>query len=277
MDLSRLDPTEMLRLLDAADAEDDLYTFLKMAWPHFDPAPWSEGWPIEAIAEHLTAVCDGQIKRLIINIPPRCSKSSLVSVAFPAWVWAQKRKSYTSGPGVKFLCASHALDLAQRDSAKCRDLIKSKWYQSLWGDRFQIKKDNDSKGRYANSQGGERLIRSITSGATGEGGDIIMMDDPNDASDERSEVTREGVIEWWSGTMSSRLNNRDHGAFILIQQRIAEDDLSGHILETNADGWDHLVLPMRYEPDRSFSTSIGWKDPRETEGDLLWPERFSLA
>ena len=92
--------------LDRADAEDSLYFFLKKAWKYIDASPFTEGWPIEAVAEHLQAVADGDIKRLIINIPPRCSKSSITSIAFPAWVWAQPWDGPTSGPGVQFLHAS---------------------------------------------------------------------------------------------------------------------------------------------------------------------------
>src|SRR5574337_1465555 len=95
-----LDPAATLADLDREDCEDSLYTFLQYAWRSIDPAPLTVGWPIEAVAEHLEAVCDGEIKRLLINIPPRCSKSTITSVAFPAWVWAQRHSSPTSGPKV---------------------------------------------------------------------------------------------------------------------------------------------------------------------------------
>jgi predicted phage terminase large subunit-like protein len=75
--------------------------------------------------------------------------------------------------------------------------------------------------------------------------------------------------------MPTRLNDPNTGAFVIIQQRLAENDLTGHILEQNAGEWCHLMLPMRYEPERSYVTMIGWKDPRETPGELLWPERFN--
>lgn len=100
--------------------EGSLYEFLGEAWRFIDPSPFVEGLPIQAVAEHLEAVARGSIKRLIINIPPRCAKSSLVSVAFPAWVWAQSQESATSGPGTQFLHASYAQNLALRDSTKCR-------------------------------------------------------------------------------------------------------------------------------------------------------------
>ena len=124
-----VDPVQQLKDLDRAEYEDSLYMFLRQAWKYIDSSPWTDGWPIEAVAEHLQAVVDGDIRRLIINIPPRCGKSSITSVAFPAWTWAQEQKSATSGPGVQFLHASYAQQLTLRDSVKCRRLIESPWYQ----------------------------------------------------------------------------------------------------------------------------------------------------
>ena len=265
---------EQLRDLDRADCEDSLYTFLMNGWKYIDPAPFAHGWPIEAVAEHLQAVVDGDIKRLIINIPPRCAKSSLTSVAFPAFTWAQRRKSDTSGPGVQFLHASYAQSLSLRDSTKCRRLIESPWYQGLWGDRFQLMSDQNTKTRFDNDQGGSRLSTSVGSSLTGEGGNIIVVDDPNAAQEAFSEATIASTIEWWDGALSTRLNNAKTGAFVVIQQRLGEEDLTGHILSKEVGEWTHLCLPMRFEPERSFMTSIGWEDPRKEAGELLWPERF---
>ena len=265
---------EQLRDLDRADCEDSLYTFLVNGWRYIDPAPFAHGWPIEAVAEHLQAVVDGDIQRLIVNIPPRCAKSSLTSVAFPAFTWAQRRVSDTSGPGVQFLHASYAQSLSLRDSTKCRRLIESPWYQNLWGNRFQLMADQNTKTRFDNDQGGSRLSTSVGSSLTGEGGNIIVVDDPNAAQEAFSEATIASTIEWWDGALSTRLNNAKTGAFVVIQQRLGEEDLTGHILSKDHGEWTHLCLPMRYEPERSFHTVIGWKDPRVEAGELLWPERF---
>lgn len=270
-----IDADEQLMQLDRADYEDSLYLFLKTAWPYIDPAPWKDGWPIEAIAEHLEAVVDGQIKRLIINVPPRTSKTSLCSIAFPAWCWAQPTDTPTSGPGVRFMYASYGESLSLDHSTYCRRLIKSEWYQKYWKERYGLLSDQDTKHKFTNSKMGERQITSIDARVTGRGGQIILIDDPNATNEAESEAKIQTVTDWWDQTMNSRLNDRETGAFILIQQRVAENDLTGHILEKYANGWDHLVLPMKYEADRSFSTSIGWKDPRTEEGQLLWPERFS--
>jgi predicted phage terminase large subunit-like protein len=601
-----IDVDASLRELDRMDMEESLYTFLRNAWRYIDPAPWTDGWVMEAVAEHLEAVCDGQIRRLIVNIPPRCAKSSLISVAFPAWVWAQRYDGPTSGPSVPFLHASYDMRLSLRDSVKCRRLIESPFYQTYWGHRVQFAADQNQKTRFQNTAGGERLITSIGAGVTGEGGNCfvvgtmvstpsgprpiqqicegdevfgfdirrgrvvksvvvatqsrktdalyevhtsagtrfvctgdhpiyspgrgyiraselgngdrllvergadcshpssmrrvrqgcpqevvrgpqgvgagkprqllqqamlfgasrcqefyaalrgmwcagkeqaralllrcmqasgacwaskeervpalrrailwlddvlqaglcrcsafrthagraqfavhgdrslfqsvygtkavhsgagqrglsrlwrigqasaaqerahselptysshrqqqseqrsnksdytvrelsseppsweighvvsvarvggpaqrvydiqvaftnnffaagvlahncIIIDDPNSASEAFSEATIEATKDWWDSTMSTRHNDPKTGAFVIVQQRLAEDDLTGHILSKNAGEWTHLVLPMRYERDRSFVTAIGWQDPREEEGELLWPERF---
>lgn len=306
IDGNRIDADRQLDDLDRADCEDSLYKFLKKSWPYIDSSEFTEGWPIEAVAEHLQAVADGEIKRLIVNIPPRCAKSSLTSVAFPAWVWAQPPKwnSATSGAGVQFLHASYAQQLSLRDSVKCRRLIESPWYQRLWSDRFKLTGDQNTKTRFDNDRSGSRLSTSVGSALTGEGGNIIVVDDPNAAQEAFSEATIHSTIEWWDSALSTRLNDPKTGAFIVIQQRLGEEDLTGHILSKDVGDWTHLCLPMRYEWERHTYTSIGWNDPRGLdaegeslvkvvdggtrvpvsndahieligrEGALLWPERF---
>ena len=269
-----IDREAQLLDLERADCEESLYDFMKCAWRYMDPSPWRDGWHIDAIAEHLQAVVDGQITRLIINVPPRHGKSLLTAVAFPAWCWSQSRKTHTSGPGVPFLYASYADKLSLRDSVKCRRLIESVWYQRLWGDRFKLREDQNTKHRFTNDQGGERLITSIGAGVTGEGGNIIVIDDPNAANEVASEASMETTLDWWRTTMPTRINDSVLSAFVVIQQRLAENDLTGYILETE-EGWTHLCLPGKYEPERSYVTAIGWKDPRAVPGELLWPEKFT--
>ena len=300
-----IDIDEQLRDIERANCEESLYEFMVAAWKYVDPNPFVHGWPLEAVAEHLQAVCDGDIRRLIINIPPRCSKSSMTSVAFPAWVWAQRHDSPTSGPGVQFLTASFAQQLSLRDSVKTRRLLDSPWYQSLWGERFALTSDQNTKGRFDNNKGGTRLSTSVGSALTGEGGNCIIVDDPNAAQEAFSEATIHTTIEWWDSALSTRLNNAKSGAFIVIQQRLAEDDLTGHILSKDIGDWTHLCLPMKYEWTRHSVSITGWNDPRgcdddgeplvlvdangrriprdsaaqneltnKREGTLLWPERF---
>jgi len=272
--LEGITPEDLLIELERLEYEESLYEFFKAGWKYFDPSPFMDGKPLHAVCEHLEAVCSGDIKRLIINIPPRMSKSSMTSVSFPAWVWAQRRTSPTSGPGAHFLHASYSQMLSLRDSVKCRRLIESPWYQKYWGQNFRLTSDQNTKTRFDNSRTGSRLCTSVGSTLTGEGGDIIIIDDPNAAQEAFSEATIQTTIDWWDSALSTRLNNPKTGAFIVIQQRLAEDDLTGHILSKDIGDWTHLCLPMRYESDRSFVTSIGWQDWRTQEGELLWPDRF---
>lgn len=258
------------------DCEQSLYTFMQHGWKYIDPNPFVPGWHLEAIAEHLQAVTDGEIKRLIINQPPRTSKSSMM-VAFDAWTWAQPYVSDTSGPGVQFLHSSYAQTLSIRDSVKTRRLIESPFYQSLWGERFQITSDQNTKIRFDNDKGGYRLATSVGGALTGEGGGIIIIDDPHNAVEMESELVRQGTIDWFDNSLSTRLNNARTGAIILVMQRLHEDDLTGHILASGDSSWVHLMLPMRYEPERAailYPNAIGWSDPRTQDGELLTPERY---
>ncbi len=276
--IDALDAKRQLLDLDRADQEESLYEFLKGAWHTFDSAPWIDGWAVDAIAEHLQAVIDGEIRKLIINVPPRFSKSALCSVALPAWTWAQRKSSHTSGPGVSFLHASFRENLSIRDSVNCRRVIESRWYQDRWGDRFQLTTDQNTKSKFTNDKGGYRLITSIESkGSTGDGANVIALDDCNSAKEVESEAVIESTLDWFDGTLGTRLNNQKLGAFVEVQQRLGENDITGHILSKTHGEWCHLCLPMEYEPERSYITTIGWKDPRTEPGQLLWPERFGTA
>lgn len=275
-DLSKIDREAQLLDIDRINCEESLYVFLKSAWHIFDSAPWIDGWCVEAIAEHLQAVIDGEIKRLVINIPPRCAKSALCSVALPAWTWTQQKISHTSGPGASFLYASFRENLSKRDSLACRKVIESKWYRDRWSNRFSLSEDQNTKDRYNNDKGGYRLITSIESkGATGDGANILVLDDCNSAKEVESEAIIESTLDWFDGTLGTRLNNQKLGAVIEIQQRLGENDITGHILSKNKGEWTTLVLPMEMEMWRkSYVSPIGWSDPRTEEGELLWPERF---
>jgi phage terminase large subunit-like protein len=269
-----IDPVSQRLAFERWDLEQDLYEFTKHAWAQIDPAPFRDGWPIQAVCEHLEAIVDGQIKRLIINIPPRSGKSTLCSVCFPAWTWAQRQDSATSGPGTQFVFSSYAEKLALRFSLRNRRLIQSKWYQQRWGDRFKLLSDENTSHRFVNDRAGERLVTSISGTATGFGGNIFVVDDANAANEAFSEAAIQEVIDWWDQTASTRLNDLDAGAYVIIQQRLAENDLTGHVLEQSIGDWQLLMLPMHFDRDRVVTTSIGWTDPRTQEGELLWPTRF---
>lgn len=198
-------------------------------------------------------------------MPPRHTKSSIVSVAFPTWIWI-------TSPGERFLCASYAMSLAIRDSQRCRDLIDSDWYQEKFGSSFQWLPDQNQKARYENNVHGFRIATSVEGAATGEGGSYILCDDPHNIQEGESDSVRQGTLEWWDRVMSSRLNDQLTGRMVVIGQRVHEQDLIGHLLE--AGGWEYLCLPAEYETDKKTVTSIGWSDPRTEQGEPLWPDKF---
>ena len=269
-----LDIDAALLEIERLECEESLGTFLRRGWRYIDPAEFIDGWVIDALAEHLEALVDGQIRKLLINLPPRSLKSTLCGVTLPAFTWAQRFRSHTSGPGVKFLHASYADRLSLRDSVRCRRLIESPWYQKLWGHRFALASDQNAKHRFGNDQGGERLITSVGAGVTGEGYNIGVWDDVNASNDVESEASIQSVIEWWDGAMSTRANDPKLSAWVGVQQRLGESDFSGHLLAKEDPDIVHLCLPMRFEQSRTIVTTIGWEDPRTEEGELLWPQRF---
>lgn len=272
----KLSPEEIE--LSIINAELSLYEFLKQAWPIIEgKTPFIDNWHLKVIAEHLEACYRREIKNLLINVPPRTSKTSLISIAFPAWVWLQN-------PEERFMYASYAHSLSTEHSLKCRRLIESDWYQERWADKYQLAKDQKAKMLFENNKGGCRIATSVGSVATGKGGSILIVDDGNNARDGESAVKRESTNKWWDQVWSTRLNNPLRDVRIVVQQRIHEKDMTGHILANdNEKEWLRLIIPMEFEEKRKAKTVILpstsgkiWEDPREKEGELLWPERFPL-
>jgi len=249
-------------LLRYAGAEVSLKLYIEQAWHVVEPStPFVGGWHLDAISEHLQACSTGEIKRLIINIPPRHMKSLAVCVFFPTWVWINE-------PTSRWLFSSYAQDLSTRDSLKCRRLIQSEWYQSIWGDRYEITSDQNQKTRFENNYTGVRLSTSVDSLACGEGGDYIVVDDPHNTKQAESELKRNNVLLWWDEVMSTRLNNPRTGVKIIVMQRLHEQDLTGHILEKELD-YEHLCLPAEFEGGTRCKTRL-FTDPRTSNGEVLW-------
>src|SRR6185312_15222661 len=250
--------------------------YVALAWHVIEPGrPFVPGWHLDAIAEHLMAVSRGEIKRLLVNMPPRHGKSSLINVLWTSWL-------LLNTPSIRLLCGSYALNLATRDNLKCRRIIKSPWFQSRYGHLFALTKDQDAKMKFETDKLGYRMAVSVGSSATGEGGDILILDDPHNIDEKESEVKRLSALDWFDNTWSTRLNDAQTGAMVVVGQRIHQEDVSGHILEGNTDGeWVHLNLPAEYDPATPCKTYFPsgkafWCDPRTDEGELLWEKRFPV-
>ena len=249
------------------EAEASLYEFFRQSWHIIEGhTDFVDEWYLEEISNSLEDCYNRKIKLLLINLPPRLGKTNLISVAFPVWVWLQN-------PEEKFICASYTNSLALKISDKSRMLIESQWFQSLWGDKFKLRKDQNSKSHFANDKTGYRVSTSAGSFVTGSGGDILICDDPNDPSGE-SEVTIDKVNNWWSQKMFNRVNDARTAVRIVVQQRSqSENDISGNIIRNDVNGeWIKYILPMEYE----ISTKSNFNDKRKIEGELL-SKRYTRA
>lgn len=258
-------------------AKRSLAEFVRQGWPILEPStPYIHNWHIDVICQHLEAISRGAgtpdgIKRLLVNIPPGHMKSLIINVFWPAWTWLER-------PWWRAIFTSYDSALVVRDSVKCRDLITSHWYQGF-GLKWKLKADQNEKSYYFNTENGFRISLTVGGASTGHRGDVVVVDDPISAINATNPLQRAAVISWWDKAMSSRLNNLAHGAFVIIMQRLHEQDLSGHVLanvgtEHAEGGYDHVCLPSEYDGKNRHATSIGWTDPRTQVGELLFPKLF---
>lgn len=298
------DPDRLIERILKVNAQEKLIDFMELLWVVLHPAtPMKRGWVLEAICDHLEAVSRGEIKRLLINVPPGFSKSMATSVFFPAWEWGPLNM-----PHLQYVCAAYADFLTLRDNERCRTLIGSPVYQKLWGDRVQIDPNNDARFKFMTTKRGSKVATSVEGVGTGERGHRLICDDPHNVQKADSELTRQGAVRWFTEAWASRTND-ENSASIVIAQRVNTDDVMSKCIELN---YTHLCIPMRFEVDhphiwlgggkvvpydaehkdhkegkRHFSVDdedvrvsaapqYGKGDPRTEDGALAFPELFPL-
>lgn len=255
------------------------------------PARFMRGWHIDAVAEHLQAVADGQIRYLLINIPPGTAKSVETCVLWPTWMWGRS----TTSAAHRHIFSSYSEEFTKRDTRKSKQLIQSAWYQSRFP-HVVLKETPDTMTEHHNTLGGERHGASTNSGVTGKHVHGIVEDDPIKAQDAQSQRARDEAWFYRTQVLSSRLLP-EAGWRVVIMQRLHEDDPSGRILAAaeKIDGqYVHLCLPMEFEAKRKCVTYMKrsemlmstiatdeytkvFEDPRTQEGELLWPARMGGA
>lgn len=253
------------RIIDHAVTElgrRSLHDFIRMAWHVVEPGgEFHDSWYLGAMCEHLEAVSRGDIRRLLINVPPGCSKSLTVSVFYPAWEWINR-------PGTRFINVSYDAELTLRDARRMLLVLQSEWYKAHWP---ECKLPPDlAASDFTNLQGGWRFSTSIKGKMTGRHCDVAIIDDPIKPHD-LSKVTLAECRRWWQETLPSRFRDQKTGRRVMIMQRLHEDDLAG--LAIREGGWEHLRLPMRFEHSACSYTSLSG-DMRTEEGELLDPVRF---
>lgn len=266
-----------------------LLRFIRYFWHCVEPnREFVTGWALEAMCAHLEAVDAGRITRLLITVPPGSMKSLLCSVFFPVWQWSARDK-----PHMRYLNFAYAAHLTQRDNQRMLQIIQSPEFQELWGPRRERDPETgrmtrkgftltaDGKEKPANDCTGWKFATSVGGVGTGERGDGVILDDPHNLKDDRSEVVRPEVVRWFKEAMSNRLNDMDKSFIIAIMQRSHEADVAGTIIDEDLD-YTHLNIPMEFEADNRCITHTDdgrefWRDPRQCDGELMWPERFNEA
>jgi len=220
---------------------------------------WVRNWHQEVICRALGRVAAGLTRRLIINIPPRYSKTELAVVNFIAW-------SMGNFPDSEFIHASYSKRLATNNAYHTRALMMSEAYQAVFPD-VKLKDDSKAKDEFRTEQGGIVYATGAEGTITGYGagkvrggfGGAVIIDDPTKAGEAMSDVKRQNVIDWYQSTVESRCNSPET-PIIVIMQRLHEDDLSGWLLHGGTgENWDHLCIPAIND-----------------DGEPLWPAKHDL-
>lgn len=246
---------ELARLLEAKkilDARENFLPFVKQVWPEFicreakEPSNWGHH---QIIAERLTRVAQGKLKRLIVNMPPRHTKSEFASVYFPAWIMGLK-------PDAKIMQVSHNAELSQRFGRKVRNLVSSEEYSRVFKNVF-LAQDSKASGRWETNYGGEYFAAGVGGAITGRGADILIIDDPHTEQNIMSGTAMEKTYDWYVSGPRQRL--QPGGSIVVVMTRWATNDLTGKLIDhqknDNADQWEVIQFPALMP-----------------SGDPVWPE-----
>ncbi len=236
--------------------QDDFLYFVQEVWPDFvcrkskKPEEWGHH---QIIAKEFTDIADERKGRLIINMPPRHTKSEFASVYYPAWIIGKY-------PKLKIMQVSHNTELAARFGSKVRNIIDSKEYKQIFGD-VRLREDSKAKGRWETNHGGEYYAAGVGASITGRGADLLIIDDPHTEQDSMSDSAMERAYEWYTSGPRQRL--QPGGSILVVMTRWAEDDLTGRLLkaqtEPKADSWKQVSFPAILD-----------------SGNPVWPENWEL-
>lgn len=278
-----LTPTNIRSYLTEVAAEEarrSLRLFCRRGWGKLQPQPPIWNWHLDALCDHLAYVTLGEIRFLMVSMPPRLSKTMTCTVEWPAWHWLHE-------PGEQFLTAGVDDQLARDAAILSRRLIESEWYQTQYPGEIALYDDENTAGMYRNRKGGYRMIGSLQGRITGVGGSVQILDDPHDAKKVESDTVRHNALAWHDNAWRSRVNNPDQAKKVYVGQRTHDNDIFGHVLEQEGSRWCHLILPMEYNPAKRTITFLNkgdgpikdskpiFEDPRTLSLEILDPKRMS--
>ncbi|MGE4303222.1 MAG: phage terminase large subunit [Novosphingobium sp.] len=259
--LSAADTSTTAAAIRAA-ARENLDIFFMRCFEQINGVPIKMNWHIEAVCHQLERIARGECRRLVVSQPPRYLKTSLASIAFPAWLLGRN-------PKCRIICASYSAQLAEEFSSQNLNLMHSPLYRGIFPDTH-IDPRKRGKTEFKTTAKGGRLATSVGGTLTGRGGDIIIIDDPLKADDAYSEAQRQNALEWFRNTIYSRLNDPKTGAIIIVSQRLHAEDLPGFLLEQG--GWEQLILPLEFREERTVPLTRG-RFKTLMPGDLLQENR----
>lgn len=256
---------ELMRI-EAEKSRRRLKYFFQYAWRYVlnEARPLVWGDYLETICRHGEAIAYREIKRLLMTLPPNTLKSTIISVCLPAWRWIEH-------PEERFLFCANDGQLASRDAMSMRELILSKWYQTRFRPTWKLRDDQNEKTWFTNTAGGHRISYSTGQKVTGKKGDILIVDDPNDANKMQSPAYCQATRFWFDNAFSNRTADEKNSAILVFGQRLGKNDLIGHLKES--PDWEECRLSEEFDPEKRSETSV-WKDNRTIPGEWLRPDRF---
>lgn len=278
-ELERKDTVKHRALMSQWDREAcelDLAWFVRRSWPFYETARYLHNWHIDLVSDHVQACYLRQIKRLIINFPPRMMKSGIVTIGARCWWW-------TRDPGERFVFTSYSSDLSRDHSMARRRIILSEWYRDNWWWRTNPETDGDEpwvqlhpgqqeKSEFHSTRGGKMVASSVGASITGKGGNVIVVDDLLNPEQAESETERLRANNFFDQTLYSRLDDKINGIIMVVMQRLHEDDLTGHLLKSDED-WTLLKIPVQPRSTTTYHFLMQNRTIVRHPGDLMWPER----
>jgi predicted phage terminase large subunit-like protein len=263
--MTKMNPVEGRAFADALVRQNFLFFVMRVFRTLNGEAPFHPSWSVEVMTDWLTLAADGDIRRLIINLPPRHLKSICASVALPAWILGRD-------PAARITCISYSDELAAKLARDSIKVMNSEWYKRTHPNT-RISKKRSAVTDFETTGGGGRLATSVGGTLTGRGGNYIIVDDPIKPEDARSNAHRTSTNQWFDHTVYSRFDNPADGVLIIVMQRVHLDDLVGHV--TEKEHWEQICFPAIATEDELYTLHRDVDVGRKV-GEALDPERISL-
>jgi len=245
----------------------DFWIFVMRVFVELTGETFDDNWHIQLLCGEVDRIRTDPNTCLAVALPPRSLKSIIISIALPAWLMGHN-------PRTEIICVSYGQELADQLSADCRRVMLSAWYRRLFPGTVL---DKRAVGHLATTAGGKRYATSVGGALTGIGADVIIVDDPMKPDEALSDAERSRINKWVGHTLFTRLNRKADARIIIVQQRLHEDDMIGHVMELG--GFELLSFPAIAQEDEEhvIRSPCGSIIHRRAAGEVLHPTREPLA